>query len=165
MRGLSDRLAEDTGRLFNTTCSADLGDARCKIDLTDAAYRGNGTVETLIATSSFTVSGLDGFDDGWFTAGKLTFTGGANANLSIEVKTHGKNSAVSFDLWQAMPQPIAAGDTFIVTAGCDKHFTTCHDKFDNVINFRGFPQIPGNDFVISYPIPGEPGNDGSSLQS
>ncbi|HEX3708973.1 MAG TPA: DUF2163 domain-containing protein, partial [Pseudolabrys sp.] len=28
MRGLSQRLAEDSGRLFTATCSADLGDAR-----------------------------------------------------------------------------------------------------------------------------------------
>ena len=28
------------------------------------------------------------------------------------------------------------------------------------VNFRGFPHIPGNDFVVSYAMPGEPGNDG-----
>ena len=41
---------------------------------------------------------------------------------------------------------------------------TCRDRFDNVVNFRGFPHIPGNDFVISYPVQGEPGNDGKSWQ-
>jgi uncharacterized phage protein (TIGR02218 family) len=165
LRGLSDRLAEDTGRLFTTTCSADLGDGRCKVDLTNAAYRGSGTVTALSAASTFTASGLDAFDDGWFTAGKLTFTGGANANLSMEVKSHRNNGAVTLSLWQAMAQPVAAGDSFTVTAGCDKQFSTCHDKFNNVVNFRGFPHIPGNDFVISYPVAGEPGNDGSSMQS
>jgi uncharacterized phage protein (TIGR02218 family) len=165
LRSLSDKLAQDTGRLFNTTCSADLGDTRCRVNLTDAANFGSGAVVALSATSTFTASGLDAFGDGWFTAGKLTFTGGANANLSMEVKTHSKNGAVMLELWQAMPQPIAAGDAFTVTAGCDKRFQTCHDKFDNVVNFRGFPHIPGNDFVISYPVAGEPGNDGSSLQS
>ena len=56
-----------------------------------------------------------------------------------------------------MPEPIAAGDTFNVTAGCDKRFATCRDRFDNAVNFRGFPHIPGNDFVISYAGSGEPG--------
>ena len=37
---------------------------------------------------------------------------------------------------------------------CDKRFATCRDRFANGINFRGFPAIPGNDFVISYPVPG-----------
>jgi uncharacterized phage protein (TIGR02218 family) len=165
MRGLSQRLAEDSGRLFTAACSADLGDARCTIDLTNAAYRGSGAVVTLSGTSSFTASGLDGFDDGWFTAGKVTFTGGANAGLGMEVKSHRKDASVTIELWQAMAETIQAGDSFTVTAGCDKRFTTCHDRFNNVVNFRGFPHIPGNDFVIRYPVPGEPGNDGASMQS
>jgi uncharacterized phage protein (TIGR02218 family) len=163
VRGLSERLAQQTGRLYATTCSADLGDARCKIDLTAPAFRGDGTVAAVTATSSFTASGLAAFADGWFTGGKVTFTSGANAGASVEVKTHRNGAAVTFDLWQAMAEPIAAGDTFTVTAGCDKAFATCHDRFDNVVNFRGFPHIPGNDFVIGYPVQGEPGHDGSSL--
>ena len=163
LRGLSDRLTQDTGRLFTTTCSADLGDGRCKVDLTLPGYRGSGIVGAVTAISSFTATGLDAYGDGWFTAGKLTFTAGANVGLSVEVKTHRNSSAVTLALWQAMPQPIAAGDAFVVTAGCDKAFATCHGRFANVVNFRGFPHIPGNDFVMSYPVQGAPGNDGSSL--
>lgn len=165
VRSLSDRLAEESGRLYTATCAADLGDARCKIDLANPTYTGDGAVVAVTATSSFTASGLDGFGDGWFTAGKLTFTGGANAGLSVEVKSHVKDGTVSLMVWQVMPQPIAPGDTFTVTAGCDKRFATCHDRFNNVVNFRGFPHIPGNDFVIRYPVQGEPGNDGASMQS
>ncbi len=163
-RGLSQRLAEETGRLYTATCTADLGDARCKIDLADPAFRGSGTVTDVIATSQIAVSGLDDFESGWFTAGRLTFASGANAGLSVEVKTHRKDSTVTITLWQAMPEPMAAGDAFTVTAGCDKRFATCRERFDNVVNFRGFPYIPGNDFVIRYPVQGEPGNNGSSLQ-
>ena len=165
VRGLSERLAQESGRLYTATCSADLGDTRCTVDLTNAAYRGTGTVVAVPATASFTASGCDAFDDGWFTAGKLTFTSGGNAGLSVEVKAHVSDGAVVLlTLWQAMPQPIAPGDTFTVTAGCDKRFTTCHDRFNNVVNFRGFPHIPGNDFVIRYPVQGEPGHDGKSMQ-
>ena len=164
MQGLSEKLAADTGRLYTASCSADLGDNRCAIDLSAPAYRGEGTVTTVTATSALRASGLDDFDDGWFTAGKLTFTSGANAGLAVEVKLHRAASEVTLDLWQAMPHAIVAGDTFVVTAGCDKRFATCHDRFNNVVNFRGFPHIPGNDFVVRYPVQGEPGNDGSSLQ-
>jgi uncharacterized phage protein (TIGR02218 family) len=73
------------------------------------------------------------------------------------------DDGVTVALWQAMPEPIAEGDTFTVTAGCDKRFATCRDRFDNTANFRGFPHIPGNDFVVSYPNPGEPGHKGDSL--
>ena len=164
LRGLSDRLGQDSGRLYTATCAADLGDARCGVNLDDPAFHGEGVVAAVLATSRFTADGIDAFDDGWFTAGRLTFTSGANAGLSIEVKTHRKRDPVTLDLWQAMPQPVAPGDAFIVRAGCDKRFGTCRGRFDNAANFRGFPHIPGNDFVIRYPVQGEPGNDGSSLQ-
>ncbi len=165
MRGLSDALAQESGRLFTASCSADLGDARCGIDLMDPLYRGAGVVTLLRGISAFAVSGLDGFDEGWFDAGKLTFTGGGNDGLAIEVKRHRfEGEAVVIELWQALPEPLATGDSFVVTAGCDKRFDTCRNRFNNAVNFRGFPHIPGNDFVIRYAVEGEPGNDGGSLQ-
>lgn len=164
MRGLADRLTETSGRLYTLTCSADLGDARCTVDLTNAAFHGAGTIATLEGTSTFIASGLDAFVDNWFTAGKLTWVAGANAGLAIEVKSHRVLAdGVHIDLWQQMPEVLTIGDTFTVTAGCDKHYTTCRDRFANAINFRGFPSIPGNDFLIRYPVVGEPGNNGASL--
>lgn len=165
VRGLSERLAQETGRLYAATCSADLGDGRCRIGLTSPAFRGAGAVISPEATAAFIAGGLDGFEDGWFTAGKLTFTRGANSGLSVEVKSHRKAGAVRLALWQAMAEPIMAGDTFLVTAGCDKRFETCRTRFNNALNFRGFPHMPGNDFVIAHPLPGEPGHNGASRQS
>lgn len=165
MRGLSDALAQESGRLFTASCAADLGDARCGIDLMDPLYRGEGVVTLLRGISAFAASGLGGFAEGGFDAGKLTFTSGANDGLAIEVKRHRfEGEAVVIELWQAMPEPIATGDSFVVTAGCDKRFDTCRNRFNNAVNFRGFPHIPGNDFVIRYAVEGEPGNDGGSLQ-
>ncbi len=165
VRGVSDRLNQSNGRLYTASCSSDLGDARCTVDLTNPGYRGTGAVIALTGTSSFVASGLDGYATEWFTAGKLTFTGGANTGVSVEVKNHRNVAGVTLSLWQVMPEPIMVGDTFVVTAGCDKRFATCRDRFLNTTNFRGFPHVPGNDFVVRYPSTGEPGNDGTSLQS
>lgn len=55
---------------------------------------------------------------------------------------------------------------FIAQAGCDKRFTTCRNKFGNGVNFRGFPHLPGNDFIIGGTGAGDPGAgpfDGGSL--
>jgi uncharacterized phage protein (TIGR02218 family) len=165
VRSLADRLNQDNGRRFTATCSADLGDARCTVDLTNPALRGEGTIAALAGTSSFTASGLDGFAESWFSAGKLSWTTGANASLAIEIKRHRIDAGtVILDLWQAMPEPLAVGDTFVVTAGCDKRFETCRARFANTLNFRGFPHIPGNDFITRYAVSGEPGNDGGSMQ-
>jgi uncharacterized phage protein (TIGR02218 family) len=159
LRSLSHRLNEESGRLYTATCSADLGDARCTVDLSDPDFHGGGAVTSLAGMSALRVSGLEDFDDGWFTAGKFTFTGGANSGFAVEVKTHRVAlDGVLIELWQAAPEAISVGDTFTVTAGCDKRFATCRDRFGNGVNFRGFPAIPGNDFIISYPVPGRAGS-------
>jgi uncharacterized phage protein (TIGR02218 family) len=164
LRSLTHRLAEDSGRLYTATCSADLGDGRCTADLTAPAFRGNGTVAALDGAGVFHATGLNAFADGWFTAGKVSFTSGANDGLAVEVKVHRVEAGgVLIELWQQMPEPIVVGDTFAITAGCDKRYATCRDRFANGINFRGFPHIPGNDFVLRVPNSGEPGNDGWSF--
>jgi uncharacterized phage protein (TIGR02218 family) len=161
-----DRLNQPSGRRYTAACSADLGDSRCTVDLGGDAFRGSGVIAALKGTSAFVASGLDAFADGWFSAGRLAWSGGANAGLAVEVKRHRvADGAVAIELWQAMPEPLAPGDSFVVTAGCDKRFDTCRNRFDNAINFRGFPHIPGNDFVARYAVSGEPGNTGKSLQS
>src|SRR5205823_5034769 len=86
LRSLTHRLAEASGRLYTATCNADLGDARCTVDLTNAAFRGSDTVAALAGSALFPATGLDDFDDGAFTAGKLSFTSGANDALAVEVK-------------------------------------------------------------------------------
>jgi uncharacterized phage protein (TIGR02218 family) len=50
-----------------------------------------------------------------------------------------------------LPQAPEIGAAVEVTQGCDKRYETCRDRFANQINFRGFPHIPGNDFVFSHP--------------
>jgi uncharacterized phage protein (TIGR02218 family) len=61
-----------------------------------------------------------------------------------------------------MPRPIEVGDTFDITAGCDKRLETCRDRFSNVVNFGGFPHMPGNDYALAYAKQGDR-NDGGSL--
>ncbi len=43
-------------------------------------------------------------------------------------------------------------------ASCDHRFETCSEVFCNVENFRGFPHLPGADFVLLGPAAS--GNDG-----
>jgi uncharacterized phage protein (TIGR02218 family) len=165
LRGLADRLNEESGRRYSATCAVDLGGIGCNIDLSTPTFRGSGSIAALAGTSRFIASGLDAYSDAWFTAGRLLWQSGANAGLAVEVKRHQASGAeVVFELWQAMPEPLETGNSFVVTAGCDKRFDTCRNRFNNVLNFRGFPHIPGNDFVTRYAVQGEPGHDGKSMQ-
>ena len=157
VRGLAHYLQQPKGRLFQSGCDADLGDTRCGVDLDDPTFRGTGTTIAASSLRLFTASGLDAFAAGWFTRGLVTFTSGANAGRAQEVKRHALSGATAtLELWQPMALPIEAGDTFTITAGCDKQFATCRAKFANAANFRGFPHMPGNDYVLAVARPGAP---------
>ncbi|MGY2049595.1 DUF2163 domain-containing protein [Methylobacterium sp. JK268] len=160
VRGLADRLGQPTGRLYQRSCDALFGDARCGIDATAPACRGSGTVAAVRSARTVLAIGLDTYAPGWFTAGRLVWTGGANAGAAVEVRAHARTAGGALlDLWEPATAAMAAGDAFTVTAGCDRALPTCRDKFGNVVNFRGFPDLPGNDYAVSYSRD-EAGNDG-----
>lgn len=150
VRGLGHYLQQPQGRVFQFACDAELGDVRCQVDL--ASHRANGTVTEARDDRTMATADLAAFPDGWLTRGLLTFTSGANAGRRIEVKRHQKRAGVAtLELWQAPGAPIASGDAFTVTAGCDKQHATCRSKFSNAVNYRGYPHMPGNDFLASPP--------------
>ncbi len=152
VRGLAHELQQPKGRIVQFACDADLGDARCKVDLEQEGFcTNNGVVANLTGSPRlFGVTGLDAYGNGWFSRGLLTWLSGANQDRTAQVRVHSKDSSsVKIELWQRMAETIAVGDQFLIVAGCDKQFSTCKEKFDNVANFRGFPQVPGNDFMLS----------------
>ncbi|NJM33991.1 MAG: DUF2163 domain-containing protein [Rhodomicrobium sp.] len=167
LRSLAHALDQQQGRVYQYACDATLGDARCGVDLATPAYTGSGIVSAATNTYAFTASGLDTFDNGWFVGGFLTWTGGANEGRSMEVKRHvSKESGLAeIELWRSMPASIGASDAFTIRAGCDKIYATCKSKFFNGVNFRGFPHIPGNKYVLAYPQSGDPDNDGGSMNA
>lgn len=163
VRGLAHELQQPKGRIIQAACDADLGDGRCTVDLDQPAFKGTGAVIAVTDARTFTVSALGAFDEDWFTRGLLAWTSGANRGLKAEVKLHSvAGGAVTLELWQEMAETVGVGDGFTVTAGCDKSFKTCKLKFDNGVNFRGFPHVPGIDFALTYPDRGAK-NDGGSM--
>jgi uncharacterized phage protein (TIGR02218 family) len=160
LRGEAHRFDEERGRLFTAGCGADLGDARCGV----AIGPFTGSVSSSDGRFTLASGDLPPMPDGWFTGGKLAFESGGNAGFATEIKLHRAGAGdAEFSLWQGAPSPITAGDVFSVTLGCDKSFATCRDRFGNAVNFRGFPQMPGNDALIRIARQGEAGMDGGSL--
>ena len=145
VRGLTERLQADVGDVFSPECRADLGDRRCKVNL--AGVIKTGTVTAVTDRQTFTDSSR-GESDGWFDYGVLVWLDGANGGLETEVKAQ---TGGQFILFTAMPHDIQPGDRYCVHAGCDKRFETCRTKFDNALNFRGEPAVPGRDAVLDYP--------------
>lgn len=158
IRGLAHYLQQPKGRIFQYACDAALGDTRCGVALSSPGHRGTATVIAATSPRDLTVSGLASFESGWFTRGLATFSTGLNASRASEIKRHTlQGTTARIELWQPMTAPIAAGDTLIVTAGCDKLLATCRDKFANAANYRGFPHMPGNDTLASYAAGGSTG--------
>lgn len=164
LRGLSHLLESKHGRVFQRACDADLGDARCKVDLTNPAYRALALVEAGSTRDTVRVSGLGAYAAGWFSGGRLRVVDGALAGFASEISHHGGSGGLAeLRLWQAPAEQLADGTGIEVTAGCDKRFGTCRAKFANAVNFQGFPHMPGSDFVLSYPSRNTGENDGGRL--
>ncbi|TCT12319.1 putative phage protein (TIGR02218 family), partial [Tepidamorphus gemmatus] len=86
LRGLAQALDQTQGRTYQRICDADLGDARCKVDLDAAAFKATGSVTAATDDRILTVSGLGPFADGWFRHGRLVWTSGANAGLAGAIR-------------------------------------------------------------------------------
>jgi uncharacterized phage protein (TIGR02218 family) len=166
IRGLAHYLQQPGGRLIQYGCDAILGDQRCGIDVgAGSVWRHSGRVLEALSAYRFKAGDLDDFNAGWFSRGSLIWQTGQNAGISIEIKQHmvQENGDVIIELWQNMVDDIETGDRFELITGCDKQFSTCRDRFQNQANFRGFPHVPGNDFIVSYPGRADIDNDGGSL--
>ena len=87
---------------------------------------------------------------------------GANAGVVSIVKLdnafEGKRD---IEFWEELRAPIELGDTAELSAGCNKRSKTCKEKFCNISNFRGFPSIPGDDWVSDFPRADGDNNGGS----
>jgi uncharacterized phage protein (TIGR02218 family) len=166
VRSLAQQFDRERGRRYEALCSADLGDGRCKVLLTAATRRASVTIGAVSDPTSFSLPALPGFAVGAFTGGTVAFSGGGNAGLTLPILGHSRIGGQDIvALWAPPAAPLAAGDAVVLTVGCDKRFDTCRDRFANAANFRGFPHIPGNDFVMSYARQGEGGLDGGALVS
>jgi uncharacterized phage protein (TIGR02218 family) len=142
LRGLSQHLSQHIGRIYTPSCDAILGDDRCAASM--GSFTFTPTISAVTDRQIFTCAAL-GQAAGYFTGGEVTFTSGANDGLKMEVKEF-SSGVVTLAL--PMPNTIVVGNTISIKAGCDKTSATCKSKFNNLINFRGFPSVPGTDKLI-----------------
>jgi uncharacterized phage protein (TIGR02218 family) len=149
LRGLMDRVQRVVTRLYMPSCTANLGDARCTVDI--EALRVSGEVTAVNDRHDFytdLASSSPPVADDEFTYGLITWTTGENAGRSMEVKQHATAGQIVLQL--PMVGTVAIGDEFTIVPGCRKTLEECRDRYDNVVNFRGFPHIPGLDEMLKH---------------
>ena len=153
LRGLTELLNQPQGRLYQTPCSAILGDSACGFDLDTDGYATDVAVEGLEERRRFVFDRLTGFEPAWFERGRLrVMTGGAKGLIGVVKRDRFINGKRVVEVWEAFRTKIASGDVIRLEAGCDKRFKTCRAKFNNLVNYRGFPDIPGDDWLMATPI-------------
>ncbi len=163
LRGPAARLDRTIGRVLQRRCDAELGDARCGADVSGPSFTASASVTEVLDARRFVATGLDAFAADWFAGGVLTWASGDNAPARMRVENDFRSGAQTLITLTSPPaQALSAGDAFTITAGCDKRWRTCHDTFANVANFRGFPMIPGDDWLFGGPSAGSH-NNGESL--
>lgn len=142
MRGLAQKLQKNIGRVYGETCDAILGDARCGVSL--GAFTFAATVTAVVGRRRFSASALTQEAD-YFAGGEVEWTGGANNGLRTEVAEF-LDGQITLVL--PMPYDVEVGDNFTAVAGCPKTADICKSRFANLVNFRGFPSLPGNDKIL-----------------
>jgi len=152
MMGRAHKLGRIVTRHRLPSCDADLGDARCGVDIEALAV--NLTVTAVASNKLFSTDLGSPATADYFTYGRVTWLTGLNVDREMEVKDQTEGGV--FTLQLGMKRQIQVGDTLRAYPGCNKLLKTgpaeylgdCKIKFDNVINFRGWSEIPGIDKML-----------------
>lgn len=149
LRSMAAALEQEVGEVYTATCPVRLlGDHRCKLDLSH--WSAPATVISAQG-AEIVVSGLDAFADGFFDRGTAHWQTGDNLFDPGDIhSTAQSGDHLKLTLWRMPGRDIAPGDTLTVTAGCDRTAETCRTRFDNFLNFRGCPHMPGSGFASEY---------------
>lgn len=162
LRGVTEGLNLPQGRSFQKTCSAVLGDRNCRFDLSQPGFAAERNVEQVAEGRVFRFAGLVGYPDRWFERGRATMMTGVGSGMIGLIKNDRVGpGGREIEVWQPLDLRIIPGDVIRLEPGCDRRADTCRSKFGNFVNFRGFPHIPGEDWLISYPVSAGV-NDGGS---
>jgi uncharacterized phage protein (TIGR02218 family) len=145
LNGIMQRLDEVQGRRYLSTCDATLGDQRCGVNLANSAFRFSGSVQAVVDVKQIMVTLPSAPAQTLFDQGILERANGEKLRIRSHVRLDGQHRLTLFD---APAVPIVAGEALVLVMGCDRRFRTCRDVFANAANFRGFPHIPGNAFVL-----------------
>jgi len=138
---LVDALNQTVGKTYTPACPKRFGGqeyAGCKINL--AAITVTGTI-TAVTSQSLLRDAARSETADYFAYGTLQFTSGANAGLKpLEIKRHEADGTLeTFEPFYYLP---AVGDAYTLIPGCRKRLEDCRDKWGNVVNFGGFPNMP-----------------------
>jgi uncharacterized phage protein (TIGR02218 family) len=142
LQGAAARLEEPVCPVTSAECRAHFGDKQCRVDLS-----GRTIVTSVIGATAGELT-LDRSIEDRFVFGRLRYMSGANCGLTNIILSVSGTVIRVRDLPRAA---VESGCRVELREGCDKRFETCVTRFNNAVNFRGEPHLPGNDLLTRYP--------------
>ena len=124
--------------VISASCINTLFGAGC--GLSKASYAASGTVGSGANGASTFSSGLTAHGADYYDLGYVVFTSGANNGVNRTIKTQDVSGNIT--VMPPLPAAPSTGDTFTAYPGCLLTQATCHSKFNNLANYRGFPYVP-----------------------
>lgn len=162
LRDLTEALNRPMGRIYQKPCAAVLGDTTCRVNLTNPAFTLTLPVSAVQDHRILRLTGAGNHASGWFRRGLLRVQTGAALGQTCVIKRDSADAGGRrIELWEPLRAALAPGDSVTLTAGCDKRFSTCRDRFANALNFQGFPDLPGDGWQLAMPGQGSPMRGGS----
>ncbi len=150
--GLTAQLDHEVAPVTSPTCRARFGDHHCKLNQQRFTYEVQAS--RIEGNKLFIVGNLPG-NIGDFAFGELRWLTGPATGISTFLLDSDANSLSLVDIPSNIAnlsdekQPLNLRASIIM--GCDKSIRTCSNRFQNSINFRGEPYLPGNDLLTRYP--------------
>lgn len=137
LAGLPYYLDNQDSWLTSPQCRNDFCDAKCTLNIED--YTDNLAVAVSVNNQFFYISNSVATD--FYTGGKLLWTSGLNAGIETMVIQSGGSDIGLADPMPYVPQ---VGDDFELQQNCQKTEADCARR-NNLINFQGEPNLPGED--------------------
>jgi len=133
VRGLSEKLSNSIGSLYSPTCRAEFCGTECKLKKTYEIECNIVSIENKTQIKIDREINNILYDCGVVKIGEHF--------IPIK-KCNDDNITLMFQV-PAILLPV----TCTLYSGCDKSFNTCYGVYDNAVNFRGEPHVPGIDEI------------------
>jgi len=154
LRSLTHRLNQKIGRVYSRDSDREGVDTSTQI---------TATVSNVITRSLFEFTGATQASD-FYNRGLVTWISGNNDNAQFDVKTYvNASGTATVALWDQAVSDIQVGDTFTLVASWPRTAEEHKERYGDLIDFRGFPHMPGEDFITTYAEQGGENQDGGAL--
>jgi len=136
-------------KVYKPGCQWDLGDSGCAVAVA-TTWQDSVTVATYTDAFTLTISGARGAAvNDFFANGAIKFTSGENEGFSYAIRRWTQSSS-QVKLWEPLRAPVAAADTALIHAGCDKSIeTTGCARFSNIARRFAFDDLPTGDLTFN----------------